>query len=151
MTTTDTPGAGSPDVTSPSLGEVVPPTIEPVVVTASYPAGEYLASIAQLLVGTCETCTAQDVVELIPVRRMVHEVACHLDRLVQDGLPIAVRIAAASGQVDVELSGRTVGDGAVVDTWLLEQARQVFDRVEVDRRDDELVIGLGRIWELPGG
>ncbi|MFP3907106.1 MAG: hypothetical protein ACLFWR_08745 [Acidimicrobiales bacterium] len=151
MTTTESTGAGSPDVSSPPQAEGVQPAAQPVVVTASYPAGEYLVSIAQLLVGTCETCIAQDVVELIPVRRIVHEMACHLDRLVEEGSPVSVRITAASGRVDVELRGRAVGGVAVVDTWLLEQARELFQRVEAAHRDDELVIGLSRSWDLPDG
>lgn len=142
---TDAPGRDQPLI-GPDEPVLVQPSNDPVVVSVSYPTGEHLTTIAQLLVGATEMCIWQDVAELIPVRCMVHEVAWQLDRVAAAGAAIAVTISAAEGHLGVDLRVPVAGEVPVLDTWLMEEARQVFDRIDLIEQDGDLLVSLERCW-----
>ena len=148
---TDAPDSlsGNQPSIEPEPEVLVQPSVDPVVVTASYPTGEHLATIAQLLVGATEMCIWQDVAEVIPVRRMVHEMAWQLDRLAPAGSDISVTISAAAGHLGVTMRIPVAGDPPVLDTWLLDEASQVFSRVDLVEGVGELLVDLECSWTAP--
>jgi hypothetical protein len=119
---------------------------DPAAVSTTFPSGQYVASLAQLLVAAVEVKLARDPSDMFAVRRVVHELATHLDRLAPDGSRVRVVVAAAPGDLSVRLAAPVPESAGTLDSWVLAEARARFDEVDVTRRGRRLGIRLRRTW-----
>lgn len=111
-----------------------------------FPAGQFLASVAQVVVATVETKLGRDPADVFALRRIVHEVATHLDRMASPGARVRVRVSAAPDDLRVELVGAVSVAAGDLDSWLVAEARARFDHVGIARRGARLQVVLHRRW-----
>lgn len=124
---------------------------DPASVSATFPSGQYVASLAQMLVAAVEVKLARDPSDTFPLRRVVHELATHLDRLAPDGARIRVVVSAAADDLAVRLSAPVPDSAGDLDTWIVAEARARFDEVEVTRRGGQVRVSLRRAWSRRSG
>lgn len=122
---------------------------DPAEVSATFVSGQYLPSLAQLLVAAVEVKLARDPSDTFPLRRVVHELATHLDRLAPAGARIRVVVSAAADDLAVRLSAPVPESAGDLDTWVVAEARARFDEVEITHRSGRAQVSLRRTWSGP--
>lgn len=129
-------------MTEPSLAVPAAPEREPSEVTVQLPAGHHLAAIPQMIIGSLEMSLDHEIIHLMQVRQTIHEIVCHLDRVVPPGSPIELRASATGTALSVVLRAEVPESAGSIDSWLLGEAEERFEVVEIEHLDGRITVRL---------
>ncbi len=129
-------------MSEPSATLTPPSERELSVVTVHFPAGHHLAAIPQMIVGSLEMSLEHELVDLIQLRQTIHELVCHLDRTAPSSSDLTVEVRATRNELVVVLGAEMPSTAGAIDSWLLNEAEQQFDAVEVELLGGQVTVTL---------